>query len=112
MNIDQSTGAPGVPVGLAGRGPERFVGGGEGPGRSCVGQSGRTRQGAGLLVEDFEVMVKLHALPVLRNDPGMPGDFGTAVEDDYLGCAKENPHRASDDPGRNGIGRHPNPDEA
>lgn len=30
-NIDQGAGAAGIPVGLAGRGPERLMGGGEGP---------------------------------------------------------------------------------
>lgn len=56
-NIDQGAGSAGIPVGLAGRGPKRFVGGGEGPGCSCVGQSSRTWQGAGFVVEDLEVMI-------------------------------------------------------
>jgi len=64
------------------------------------------------VVEDLEVVVEVHALPVLRHDPGMPGDFGAAVEDDYFGGAKEDPYRASDDSGRNGVGSHPYPNEA
>lgn len=111
-NIDQGPGAAGIPVCFAGRGPERFMGGGESPGCSCVGQSSRAWHGAGFVLKDLEVMIQVHALPVLGHDPAMPGDLGAPVEDNYLGRAKENPHRATDKPGRNGVGRHPNPDEA
>lgn len=54
-------------------------------------------------------MVKVHALPVHGNDPGMPRNLGAPVKNHQLRRTKRNPNGTADETRRNRVGRHPHP---
>lgn len=83
-DVDQRSCAASVPVGLPGGRSERFVSGREDTSCSSVGKSGRTRESAGLVKEDLEAVVQVHALPVHRYDARVSGYLGAALEEDHL----------------------------
>ena len=111
QDIDQRTGPAGVPVRFPRRRPERVMGGREGAGFPGVGQGGRSLQRTRLVLQDLEVVVEIHALPVEDHDPRVPGDLGASLEDHDLRRSQRDPHRPADHPGGDGVFRHPHRDK-
>ena len=111
-NVDQGPGATGVTFGFPGCIPERFVGVGERARRTGMSQRGRSGQSTGLVVQDLEVVVQVHALAVEGDHPSMAGDLGAAVEDDDFRCAQGHPDGPADESCRNRVRRRPYPHQA
>ena len=61
-HVDERPGAAGIAVGLTSCRPERFMRSSEHPRRAGVCESGGPGKGAGLVQENLEVMIKIHAL--------------------------------------------------
>ncbi|WP_055603419.1 hypothetical protein [Streptomyces aureus] len=79
QDLHQGFGALDVAEGGLRRGPERFVGAGEGVIGPGLVESFRAGEGARLAQEDFEVVVEDDAVLTPTGQPGMAGDLRAAV---------------------------------
>lgn len=86
QDLDQFTGSLCITVNPARCCPERLMGAGERPRLAGTGRSSGSRQWAGFVLENLEVVIQLDRLPPLGCDPLMPGSNGSTVKHHNFGC--------------------------
>ncbi|MCY1649396.1 hypothetical protein OVA19_00990 [Streptomyces sp. SL203] len=102
-DLDECAGAVSLAVGLDGSVPPGVVDGGEPACGAGLVERGRSREGAGLAHESFQVVVQFESGAAFGDQPFVPGDFVSAVVDDQPGGVQHRSDVPADQPDRHRV---------